>query len=835
MTVQSQTSRADYTGNGATTLFTVPFYFLLSTDIQVILTDEGTSPVTVATLALGTDYAVAGVANPAGGSITTVVAPTATQRISILRSVPYTQLKHYVPNDPFPAASHEMGLDKLTMEVQQLAEVQSRALTLAPNTDPSTVSPVLPTPESNKLLGWNQTATALQNVDPATMATIVAFGTANSDVFSGTGAQTVFGLSANPGAMNNLDVAISGVTQRPGIDYTWTSGTALTFTVAPPVGTNNVLARYMQGLPQGVSDSAASVWTQNGTGAITRTTSDKLHDLSVDLSDFVGADPTGSTPSDLALQAALNTGKTVNLGPFGNVWRFNALSTRTGKTVVFGQGARVNTDVMFLKVIDGSGSRIFGFSIYPVTTPWTIKRNTTTWVNVSGDVVQSLEGYIPSVQDADIYPGMSTAQKNLNAGINPAMYFTASSAAGVTDVEINGIHGRQITIIMEGCVYSTVRNCDFGAGQLSYGGIVWVNGVNRRYNSSIPGFAFPRGVGNSADNNKIKYATLCAIVWFGNDNFSMCNNTSAFNGESGYKLYGYDGVAGPSETSACISTGGLIDGNRASDNYFDGFDLQVTYPPIPPTYVYSGTVVSGNTSMRNRHTGSITNASNMVYVGNHFNSNGTHGLSVVGTANTVIANHARSNCTTGTTLVPQVFDIILEGDDCVGAFNNISNASAPSTYNYFHTGALGAAPTSSHEGLDFGNYCDGGLSRLAVSASIPSTKMGITGVPFVQTTGYLQTGKASSLPSNTYTLVDTDVALNCFPTATATLTLPNPATYPGRDIMLRNTNNFAINSASANVAPLAGGAPTTAILPATPGKWAHLKSDGSAWLIMAAN
>jgi hypothetical protein len=261
MTVQSTTARADYDGNGATTLFPIPFYFLLNTDLTVILTDEGVLPVTVVTLALGTDYTVAGVANPAGGSITTTLAPTSTQRISILRSVPYTQLKHYVPNDPFPAASHEVALDKLTMETQQLAEVQSRALTLPPNTDPSTVSPVLPPPESNKLIGWNQAADALQNVDAGTLATIVAYGTANADLFSGNGVQTAFALTANPGVQANLDVAISGVTQRPGIDYTWAGGTTLTFTVAPPVGTNNVLARYMQGLPQGFSDSGASAFS----------------------------------------------------------------------------------------------------------------------------------------------------------------------------------------------------------------------------------------------------------------------------------------------------------------------------------------------------------------------------------------------------------------------------------------------------------------------------------------------------------------------------------------------------------------------------------------------
>lgn len=336
MTVQSQTSRADYSGNGATTLFAVPFYFLLATDLQVIRTDTSTSPVTVVTLVLNTDYTVAGVANPAGGSITTTLAPTASQRLSILRNVPYTQLKHYVPNDPFPAASHEMGLDKLTMEVQQLAEVQGRALTLAPNT--TGVSTTLPVPATNQLIGWNQAATALQNVDPATLATVVAYGTANADKFSGTGVLTAFTLSANPGALNNLDVAIAGVTQRPGIDFTWNGGLTLTFTTAPPVGVNNVLARYMQGLPQGYSDSAATTFVQAGVGAVTRTVQDRLRD-SVNVKDFgaVGTANIANQVSDTAaFLAALATGKNV-LVPEGTFYLSQTVSVGYGQRL-FGSG-----------------------------------------------------------------------------------------------------------------------------------------------------------------------------------------------------------------------------------------------------------------------------------------------------------------------------------------------------------------------------------------------------------------------------------------------------------------------------------------------------------------
>jgi hypothetical protein len=251
LTVSTTTSRADYNGNGTTTAFAVPFYFLDQTHLTVLRTQISTGVIT--TLALTTDYTVTGAGNPAGGTVTALVAPTADQKLSILRNVPLTQLNTYVPNDPFPAASHEQALDKLTMEVQQLDEAIDRALTLPANTTAGTVSTSLPTPAANQVIAWNSTATGLQNLNAQSLASIVSSGNAYTDIFSGNGVQTVFNLSSNPGSVSNLVVSISGVVQRPNIDYTWVSGTTLTISPAPASGTNNILVQYTNALPQGVA------------------------------------------------------------------------------------------------------------------------------------------------------------------------------------------------------------------------------------------------------------------------------------------------------------------------------------------------------------------------------------------------------------------------------------------------------------------------------------------------------------------------------------------------------------------------------------------------------
>ena len=71
--------------------------------------------------------------------------------------------------------------------------------------------------------------------------------------------------------------------------------------------------------------------------------------------------------------------------------------------------------------------------------------------------------------------------------------------------------------------------------------------------------------------------------------------------------------------------------------------------------------------------------------------------------------------------------------------------------------------------------------------------------------------------------------------ASLTLTLPAPATYPGRRIRVKTIAAFTVVSASSNVVPLTGGAAGTAILAATAGKWADLDSDGTNWVITAGN
>lgn len=253
MTVTTTTSRISYAGNGVTTAFSVPFYFLAAADLVVIRTTAtGTT-----TLVLNTDYTVTGAGVPAGGTVTCTVAPTVGQSLVIFRAPAETQTTDYQPNDPFPAETHERALDKLTMIAQRLKDLISRSFTLSDG-DTSGASTQLPTPQANRLIGWNTSANGLQNVDPSSLLTIAGSSGFSTQTFNGTGAQTAFTLSANPGAIANLEVFVGGVRQTPTTNYT-VSGTTLTFFVAPAAGTNNILARWGQTLGIGVpSDTSVS-------------------------------------------------------------------------------------------------------------------------------------------------------------------------------------------------------------------------------------------------------------------------------------------------------------------------------------------------------------------------------------------------------------------------------------------------------------------------------------------------------------------------------------------------------------------------------------------------
>lgn len=247
MSISSSTRKAGpYSGNGSTTAFPFLFKVFQASDLVVTLTDPYG---TLTTQILTTQYSVSlnsDQDNNPGGTVTMVAAPATGYTLTLTSNVPATQPMVLTNTGGFFPTVINQALDRVTILVQQLMESVSRVVSL-PVSVASGVSGTFPVPSASQLLGWNSTATALQNVDPTTLTVTGALNHTYS-VFSGNGSTTVFTLGTAPGVPANMVVSISGVIQTPGSDFT-VSGTTLTFTTAPPNGTT-ILAIYGQSFAQ---------------------------------------------------------------------------------------------------------------------------------------------------------------------------------------------------------------------------------------------------------------------------------------------------------------------------------------------------------------------------------------------------------------------------------------------------------------------------------------------------------------------------------------------------------------------------------------------------------
>lgn len=243
-----------FNGNGSQTVFPFVFKTFDEADLLVVRTDEDGLEYT---LVLDSDYSVSlnvdQDANP-GGSVTYPISGSALllgETLTIASNLDYTQTTDIQNAGGFFAQVIEDALDRNVMLVKQVNEKVDRAVQVSVST-PDDVSVVLPVPVADKVIGWNDTATGLVNRDITDFATVVAFAAWQSQTFDGDGVTTQFTLSSDPGNINNLDIIIGGVGQRPTLDYTL-NGTTLTFGTAPVAGTDNISVRWGQALPQGTA------------------------------------------------------------------------------------------------------------------------------------------------------------------------------------------------------------------------------------------------------------------------------------------------------------------------------------------------------------------------------------------------------------------------------------------------------------------------------------------------------------------------------------------------------------------------------------------------------
>lgn len=296
MTIATSANSATYTGDGVSVAFAFPYPFIVAADLKVY----------VAGVLQSTGYSVAGSVPITGsgtfssGTVTFTVAPAAAASVLIYCDPDLLQSTSLPPNDPFPSKTVEKMVDKVTLLVQRLQAKFGNAFR-APEGDMGTFITGTAASRAGTVYGFD----AAGNYAPVQVqaAGVFSYGQTVIDSFTGDGATTVFNLTANPGVQSNLAIAIGGVMQDNGVDFTWASGTTLTFITAPPAGTA-IRVRYVRSLPAGTSDAASTAFNPLAPNYVVGTIGVALLTLTP-LTAFVGVDPTGVNDSTTVIQAAL--------------------------------------------------------------------------------------------------------------------------------------------------------------------------------------------------------------------------------------------------------------------------------------------------------------------------------------------------------------------------------------------------------------------------------------------------------------------------------------------------------------------------------------------------
>lgn len=92
--------------------------------------------------------------------------------------------------------------------------------------------------------------------------------TPSIDYFNGDGSTLAFTLTRQVASVAQVQVVIENVPQNPGTAFT-VAGNVITFTSAPPSGTNNIYVQYTSPITQVYNNNVRSVQVLNRGGSVT--------------------------------------------------------------------------------------------------------------------------------------------------------------------------------------------------------------------------------------------------------------------------------------------------------------------------------------------------------------------------------------------------------------------------------------------------------------------------------------------------------------------------------------------------------------------------------------
>jgi len=127
MSFSSTTARVQYTGDGTTVDFTVPFPFQADADLGVIVTTSGVD----VTKVVNVDYVATGEGLAGGGNVRFTTAPASGTTVTIFRDLDLNQTRSFTYNGSFPTPTVTAAADKAMQAAQQLNEKLKRTFRLS--------------------------------------------------------------------------------------------------------------------------------------------------------------------------------------------------------------------------------------------------------------------------------------------------------------------------------------------------------------------------------------------------------------------------------------------------------------------------------------------------------------------------------------------------------------------------------------------------------------------------------------------------------------------------------------------------------------------------------
>ena len=309
-------SYAQYTGNGSTTTFSVPFPYLLKAHVKVYLGYSLLDGTFTSELANGVGFNWT-----SATQIQTVAAPASGQTLTVIRQTPSTTRLV-----DWQDGSNLISDDLDTADLQNLYVVQEQQ-------------------DRNNAAITQFGASAAAAEAAAAAAQAAAEGAAGQieNVFTGNGSQATFTLSQAPPTRESLLVTVDGLVQ-PVSKYSL-SGTALTLSEAPASGAK--IRVLMLGVAGQVQSASTLSFSQAGPGAVTRTVQSKLREV-FSVLDFIPAAEheaiTGKTstydcaPNINAMLSALPNGSAVYFPP-GKYVILSSISNQAKKFDFIGAGS----------------------------------------------------------------------------------------------------------------------------------------------------------------------------------------------------------------------------------------------------------------------------------------------------------------------------------------------------------------------------------------------------------------------------------------------------------------------------------------------------------------